>query len=218
MTRVLMIILLSLLSVNQAFARPVSYSGGTTIMQNNNAVYNSLHVHYSPTFKYSVGYKGEYFRDSRIAINMLQLNYLGKRWNKKESQANVYFKGGIGNFHLDTNNDLWDFKGKNALGGFVGVATDWETRRYFASYENKYYASDKHIMNEFMQRGRLGIAPYLANYGSWHTWFMVDVMHLPEQKDTVIITPMFRFFKGTHMFEFGLSDGKQIMFNFALRF
>jgi hypothetical protein len=210
--------LFTIFSISQVFARPVSYSGGTTIMQNNNTNYNSLHIHYSSTYKYSIGYKGEYFREPRVNTNTVQLNYLAKRINKKESQENFYIKSGIGNFHLDTNNDLFDYEGTNGLGGFVGFATDWEDRRYFISYENRYYASDNKIMNEFMQRGRVGIAPYVVNYGNWHTWLMLDIMNTPEQEDNVVITPMFRFFKGTHMFEIGISDDKQAMFNFALRF
>ena len=72
----LFLLLTSILSflASNVFARPVSYSGGTTIMQNNNAVKNSIHIHYSPTYKYSLGYKGEYFRRDEIALNGFQLN------------------------------------------------------------------------------------------------------------------------------------------------
>ena len=38
-------------------SRPVSYPGGFTLMLMNNSMKNSLHVHYSPTAKASLGYK-----------------------------------------------------------------------------------------------------------------------------------------------------------------
>ena len=46
-----------------ALARPVSYPSCTTIMQMSDVDAHSIHIHYSPTAKYSVGYKSEYWRD-----------------------------------------------------------------------------------------------------------------------------------------------------------
>ena len=72
-------------------ARPVSYPGGITLMQMNDTNKNSFHLHYSPTAKVSFGYKFEYWREKEFSINALQMNNLLKRWNKKNSQANIYF-------------------------------------------------------------------------------------------------------------------------------
>lgn len=202
-------VLTILSSQNLAYSRPISYSGGTTIMQNNSGNYNSTHLHYSPKYNYSIGYRKEYFRDHKIHSDLIQLNYLVKRWNKKESQANLYVKSAIGNFRLD----------KSEVGGFVGLSTDWETRKYFVSYENRYYIADNSMIKEFVQNFRLGIAPYVANYGSWHTWLMIDVKNIPKApEDKLIITPMLRFFKSTYMMEIGFSHVKDVMLNFIVRF
>ena len=202
--------ILFFLLVSNAFARPVSYSGGTTVMQRNDSIRNLLHVHYSPTYKYSVGYKGEYLRNSKIHLNGLQLNNLLKRWNLPAAQGNIYLKSSIGNAKKLENNELY---------AFTGVAGDFETRRYFVSYNNMYYKSDGNIISQFEQSARVGIAPYVADYGNIHTWLMLQVTHTPElEGDEIIVTPLLRLFKGSNLAELGVSFDKKILFNFIKRF
>ncbi len=122
-----------------AQARPVSYPGGWTVMQMNDADSYSAHVHYSPTAKYSVGFKSQYWRDNDWWFNGLQVNYLVNRWNAPKSQANLYLKGGVG----DAYSDAGVFDGEHEVAGFVGLAADWENRHYFASYENQYVEAGK---------------------------------------------------------------------------
>ncbi len=197
------------LSTN-SLARPVSYSGGTTVMQRNEETKNSLHIHYSPSYKYSVGYRGEYIRKNKISLNGLQLNNLLKRWNKKNSQGNLYLKSNIGNAQKSGNNDIY---------GFVGFSADFETRRYFVSYENRYYKSDKNIINQFEQNARIGIAPYIANYGGVHSWLMLKVSHQPKlEGDEIIVIPLIRLFKKSNLVELGVGSNKSVLFNLIVRF
>jgi hypothetical protein len=189
---------------SQTLARPISYSSGTTIMQQNGASKNSIHLHYSPSYKYSIGYKGEYLRKDQTTLNSVQLNNLLKRWNLPAAQGNIYLKSNIGSAGNS---------GKNELFGMLGIAGDFETRKYFISYENKYYKSDGEIIDQFEQSFRAGIAPYVANYGSLHTWLIPKF-----EGDEIIATPLVRFFKGVHMAEIGLSSNKRILFNFIMRF
>jgi len=201
--------LILLFSGALANARPISYSGGTTIMQKNGPVKNSLHIHYSPSFKYSIGYKSDYFRKDQIALNGIQLNYLVNRVNKKGSQRNVYLKSSLGNANQS---------GKNELYGFAGLAADFETRKYFISYENAYYKS-KEIISNFEQNIRLGVAPYVANYGHLHSWLMVELKYNAENENNkMIITPLIRLFKGPYLGEIGVSSDKKLLFNYFMRF
>ncbi|MDA0781367.1 MAG: hypothetical protein PQ612_07085 [Rickettsiales bacterium] len=196
-----------------SFARPVSYPEGWTIMQMNNTNSNNLHVHYSPTAKYSIGYKGEYHRAEEWQFHGMQLNYLAKRVNKKSSQANIYLKSAIGAAY----SDFGAFDNKTEAAASIGIATDWETRRYFTSYENRLtYAGD--IEKSFEQKARVGIAPYLGSYGDLHTWLMLEVDHSPKRADEVIYTPMVRLFKDVYLFEFGVSSNKDFLINTVIRF
>ncbi len=194
-------------------ARPVSYPGGITTMIMNNGDMHSLHLHYSPTAKYSVGIRSEYRRGADYLLNSVQVNNLIKRWNERDSQANLYLKSGIG---VAYSND-GDFENETSAAAFTGIAADWEDRRFFVSYENRYIEAGQ-IDDRFMQSARVGIAPYIGDYGDIHTWLMLEIEHEPEDEDNITVTPLVRFFKGVHLVEAGISDQNDVLFNWVMRF
>ncbi len=190
-------------------ARPVSYPSGTTLMQMNDMDTHSIHIHYSPTAKYSIGYKGEYWRDDKWQFHGLQLNKLIKRWNKPASQANFYIKSGVGSIQSDDND--------NDVGIFTGVSLDWEDRRFFTYYENRLYEAGN-VDRFFTQKARIGIAPYLGDYGDLHTWLMLQVDHSPKKDDPITVTPLVRLFKSEYLTEIGVSEDGDALVNFVVRF
>jgi hypothetical protein len=196
-----------------AMAKPVSYAGGWTAMQMNDADMHSVHVNYSPTARYSVGYTAEYWRDEEWQFQGGQFNYLAKRWNNPASQGNLYLQSGAGVAY----SDYQRFDHNTEPAGFVGITADWEDRRYFTSYENRAtYAGD--IDKFFMQKARVGIAPYVGDYGDLHTWLMLQVDHNPGKSDNVTITPLVRLFKGNNLGEAGISNKGHILFNLTLNY
>lgn len=193
-------------------ARPVSYPGGVTVMAQNSGDTHSLHTHYSPTAKYSIGLRNEYDRDNDFQNHSIQLNNLVKRWNQRDSQANFYLKSGVG-YAIAKGNE------KQSPSAFTGIALDWENRRIFTSYENRYvHAGD--ITQKFMQSARVGVTPYIGDFGDLHTWLMVQVDHEPkaDDGDHFTVTPLIRLFYDTHLLETGISDNNDIMFNYIKRF
>lgn len=194
-------------------ARPVSYPEAWTFMTMNNANRYSTHLHYSPTAKYSVGWKAEYWREQHYSLQTVQLNYLLKRWNKRSSQANLYLKSGLGFAY----SDFSQFNSKTTLAGFTGIAADWETRRYFLSYENRITQAGT-ITDNFRQSARIGIAPYIEDFGSLHTWLMLEVIHEPESNKPITVTALARLFKGPALLETGISHRGDPLFNFVYRF
>lgn len=203
----------ALLAASPVYARPVSYPGGTTLMQTNDADAHALHLHYSPTARYSLGYRGEYRRENDWQFHGLQANYLAKRWNMPAAQANIYLKSALGVAYSDAG----DFDGKTQAAGFVGFAADWENRRYFTSYENRVYEAGD-IDSFFTQKARVGIAPYIGDYGDFHTWLMLEVQHQPEADDHVTLTPLVRVFKDEYLGEFGISEDGDVLANLIIRF
>ncbi len=193
-----------------AYARPVSYPGGWTVMQMHDADRTSLHVHYSPTFKKSIGVRYENQQDDNSHLGGLQVNHLLGRINKKGSQANFYLKtfAGISSKEADID-----------PAGSLAFATDWETRRHFVSYEAHVEAVATKG-SSFHQTGRVGIAPYIGDYGDLHTWLMLQVDHRPDDIDeTFTATPLVRFFKGRDMLEAGVQlDTGKAMLNYIHRF
>lgn len=196
-----------------AQARPVSYPGGWTVMLNNNGDKNSGHVHYSPTAKTSIGYRYEHWRDKEYDIHAAQMNNLLKRWNEEDSQANAYLKSGVG----IVDGKGGDYDGETDLAAFTGLALDWENRRFFTSYENRYtYAGD--LDDFYQQSARVGVAPYIGDYGDLHTWLMVEVEHSPESAETFTVTPLVRLFKDVHLVEAGMNNHGEALFNYTYRY
>ncbi len=194
-------------------ARPVSYPGGWTTMQMNDMDTHSLHIHYSPTAKYSVGYKTQYWRDKNWQFHGVQLNYLAKRWNQPNSQANFYIKSGAG----IANGSSKASNNQNEAALFTGIALDWEDRRYFTSYENTMFDAGD-IDQFFTQKARIGVAPYIGNYGDIHTWLMLQADHNPKAKEPLTLTPLVRIFKDEYLTETGINHHGDVMFNFIIRF
>lgn len=169
---------------------------------------NSSHIHYSPSPRYSVGWRQEYLREPGAHVSSLQVNNLLKRWNKSSEQANLYLKSGLGVGRND---------GEYGIAAFTGLAADWETRRYFTSYENRFFTADE-IDSFTRHKARIGIAPYIGDYGDLHTWLMVEAEYDTGKEDDFTLTPLVRFFKGTTMIEAGYSFDDTVQFNFIQRF
>ncbi len=196
-----------------AFARPISYPGGWMLMQENDGSDNSIKMEYSPTATYSVGYIGQYWRDEEWQFHGLEFNKLLKRWNNHDSQGNFYFLSAAGLAYSDFGN----FDNKTEAAGFAGLEADWENRRFYTSYENRLiYAGD--IDKEFRQKARVGVAPYIGEYGDLHSWLILQVDHTPSDKNNLTITPMVRLFKGLNLLEAGVSNNGTVLFNFIHTF
>ena len=143
------------LLVSNTEARPISYSGGHTLMHFNDNMKESIYYHYSPSFKYSIGVEELNNKIFDRSETNLRFTYLVNRKNTKNSQRNFYFQSAVST------------KNSNFI---YGVHGDWETRRYFIGFDYKEIKNiidytDKHIL--------LGLAPYLGEYGDFHTWLMV---------------------------------------------
>lgn len=202
-----------LFNFKDIYSRPISYSDAWTIMQKNDYNKNSLHVHYTPLIKYSIGYRGEYWKNKEWSFHGAQVNYLLSRLNNASSQANFYLKSGVGVALSDYKN----LEKEKQPSVFSGFSMDWENRRYYTSYENKFIYANK-IDKFFLQKIRLGLSPYIGKYGDLHSWLMFQIDHMPKSKDKFIYTPFLRMFKGDYLAEAGFSNNKELMFNFIKRF
>ena len=207
------IFLFNILFISFLNARPISYADSWTLMSYNDYKKNSILIHYPPTSKYSIGYKSEYWQEEQHWLNSFNLNYLVKRVNKKNSQANFYLKTGLGLLK----SDYKEYNNKKELITYAEFATDWETRKYFVSYNNNIIRAVT-VDGLFMQKARIGYPPYITGYGGLHTWLMYETQHMPENKKNNISNFIVRLFKSTNMFEVGLDENRNTTFNYIKRF
>ena len=96
-------------------ARPVSWSGGSTLMYKTNVMKSSYYYHYSPTYKYSIG--AEYIDDKHFDDRYLSVRTTYLLEEKETSQRNLYFTASL------STEDIEKF--------YYGLHGDWETRRIF---------------------------------------------------------------------------------------
>lgn len=191
-----------------AHARPVSWPGGWMVMLMNDTASNGAQINYTITPKYALGVQHEYFRDEKFNMDAATLDLLLKRWNNTDSQANLYFKSGAGVAYGSGDTDP---------AAFAGIEIDWEDRRFFTLYENRFfYAGDQ---DKFIKhKARLGVAPYEGDYGDLHTWIMLQADYDAGADDTFSLTPLVRLFKGTTLVEAGYNLDGGVLFNLTKQF
>jgi len=200
------------ISTNAA-ARPVSYAGGWTLIEETNRQSSSALVHYSPAPNYSVGLKLDWDRQSDLLFTGVQGTWLAKRWFGENFQANLYGWGAIG-----VAQGIDGRQGKDQAAGQFGILADWETRRLFVSYKataRDYGTFDRSALHV----ARLGFAPYEGDTGDLHTWVMVELDQRPELDEPIGVTPLLRFLYGSMLIEGGWSvTDDQPLLNFQYRF
>ena len=207
------LILLPLLFCSAVTARPVSYTGGWTIIEESDRQASSALVHYTPAPSWSIGLRTEVNRDNDYAIYSVHPTFLAKRWFGKDYQGNLYFHGGIGVASGVDGNPLSD---ETAIYG--GIMVDWETRSLFAGYRSRYLDAG-HFGDQFMHAARVGYAPYEGDSGDLHTWLMLEIDHRPEEEVPITATPLVRLFKGPLLLEVGYNlTVNQPLLNFTYRF
>lgn len=184
---------------SEAYARPVSYAGGWTLIEDTDRQSTTGLIHYTPDASYSIGARIEWNHRDDVLFTGAQATWLAKRWFGEDHQANLYLWGaaglaqGIGDNPSDAN-----------FGAQAGVMADWETRRLFVSYRAS--AQDFGSLDKSaMQAARVGFAPYEGDTGDLHTWLMVEVDNRPDNREPWGVTPLVRFFYGSALFEAGWS-------------
>jgi hypothetical protein len=205
----------ALVAVTNAYAKPIAFAHGTTVMAEYGAgTMNEAQVFYAPKYYLSLG-GGVLSLDSDIDgrrrdITYLRANYLVKRWNMEAAQANAFVWGGAGQAWVsesDSHTFAWN----------TGAQLDYETRRVYGALK-----TDLHESPAFSARIdtlQLGIAPYKHDTNTLATWFVVQGRHYTGGiHDGVEWALLLRLFKRGAWVEAGsTTDGKlqaMAMFNF----
>lgn len=202
-----LITLLILLS-SAAYAHPVIYQGGWALSSSNMPDYSNNYVMYSYTNRNAVGVDHWRFTqdDKNNEIGLLKLNHLLWRHNGEDSQANIYLHGGLGI-------EDQEFETKRTRGTYMyGAEADWETRSLYTS------AKHYQFQDIAMSQARIGFSPVKAPFENLQTWFMLQAMHINNVNETVMITPLVRFFYQNVLWEMGSSTRGDWMLNLMVHY
>ena len=193
-----------------ALAHPVPYQGAVGVMTWNQPLLSDDWITYS--FRHDAAIAARHMRidmpDGRMHFYAPQLNYLVKRWNLPDAQANFYVYGAYGamNFLNDTSG-----------AGQLGAEADIEDRRLYASlkYEKMW---DKTKTNFYHASARVGAAPYAAEFNEIAAWFMLQYDYHPQLSKKFELTPLVRLFYRSVLLEVGVSTQADWMLNFMFHF
>lgn len=198
-----------------AMAKPIAFAYGTTVMAEYGAgTMQELQIFYAPRFDYSVGGGHVDFTSDEDGqkehITDARLNWLARRWNLDDAQANVFVWGGVGSA---TGNS---FTGSTFTGN-AGAQADYETRRVYGSFKTDLQRSSQFSIR--VDTLQLGVAPYKHDYGGLATWFVFQARHYTDNLHSGIETAaLLRLFKGGAWVEAGVTNGGKLqamaMFNF----
>jgi hypothetical protein len=108
-------------------AKPLSYVGGTMVMQENDETGYTLSIDYTFNPHFALGLYSKYeINQDEFWMAGPQLNTLIKRWNLPDGQGNIFSMTGAGMARQGSNNQP---------AAWAGLLADYETRRWFFSFE-----------------------------------------------------------------------------------
>jgi hypothetical protein len=201
--------LLALLILSKVEAHPVAYAKSQSIMTWNSKEMSDWMYTYTFTPKYSLSarYQRIDTKDGERSFYFPHANFLVKRWNELESQANIYLSAGYGAERI---------KKTYKQNTFLALETDWESREFYTSFREEVLITKN--QNIYMTRVRAGFAPYLAQFNELNSWFILQLENQSRATEEYTITPMVRFFYKNVLTEFGYSQHGDTQFNFMLHF
>ena len=206
-----MVLLVGTFLMPKAHSHPVSYKDALAVMTYAQPFLNDTWLVYS--FRPDAAFAGRYMtmdmeKGGKFDFYFPQIDYLLKRWNQPDFQANIYLWGGFGGIY---------FQKKNGTAGDVGIEADLESRKWFmwGKFEPIFPSiGEKFYLAEL----RLGVAPYEAEFNELASWFMIRGQINHGLTVEYAITPMARFFYKNALWEMGVSFKGDWMINLMFHF
>ena len=99
---------------------------------------------------------------------------------------------------------------------YLALQSDWETRRFYSFLKVDYYG----LKTSTLQlQGRIGIAPYIADFDAIHTWLILQISDVIEKNShTSTLLPIIRVFRDSILVEFGSNFSGDSYINFMYHF
>ena len=204
------VVLIFLCSVTFTEAHPVSYKGALGVMTWSQPWLSDYWVTYSfePNLAIAARIMRMDMNEGKLKVYLPQADYLVKRWNEKNFQANIYSYIGGG---------LVTLNGKNGSAGIAGIEADAESRSLFAEVKSEWMRTSFGSSFDHYEI-RVGFAPYEAEFNEIASWLMIQYQHHQQLLRQNAVTPLGRFFYRNVLFEVGMSLDGDSMVNLMFHF
>ena len=189
--------LITIFLLSHLFGHPVIFKGGKVFWVTQKPDYNDIRFGISQTSNWLIGGRLLEDRNSNESFVLINNNYLLKRWNAPNSQANIYLLSSVG---INT-------KDNKEMGSF-GIHGDWENRRYMVMQMMEYFSHNE----SWVSGTRLAISPYTVDYTKMSVWLIAnyEVTYQDDEYSSTLI-PVVRLFKGNYLVEFGKSKDNSFL-------
>ena len=184
-------------------AHPVIFKNGKVFWLTQNPNFNDIRFGVSKTSNWLIG--GRLLEDKKTdeAFALINNNFLAKRWNSRNSQANLYLLTSVG---LNTKNS-------ESMGSF-GIHGDWENRQIMIMQMLEYYTHNSSIV----ATSRIAYSPIAVDYSKLSIWLIAHYrVEYKDQKYSNMLIPVVRLFKKNYLFEFGF-NGDDSFFSLMTHF
>ena len=200
MLRSLLVFIILLSSIS---AHPVIFKNGKVFWVSQTLSFNDIRFGVSQTSNWLIGGRVLEDRKSNETFALINNNYLAKRWNSRNSQANIYLLSSVG---VNTKNS-------KSMGTF-GVHGDWENRQLMVMQMLEYSSHT----SSWVSSSRFAYSPYTVDYSKMSTWLIAQYrIEYNNDQFSYMFIPVVRFFKGNYLLEIG-SNGDDSFFTFMTHF
>ena len=172
-------------------AHPVIFKNGKVFWLTQNPSFNDIRFGVSKSSNWLIGGRFLEDRNSNETFALINNNFLAKRWNNRNSQANLYLLSSVG---LDTKN--------SKSMGTIGLHGDWEDRQFMVMQMLEDYSYSSAVVSNT----RFAYSPYTADYSKTSTWLIAHYrVEYSNDKYSYMFFPVVRLFKKNYLVEIGFN-------------
>ncbi len=182
---------------------PMAFKDAFMLMGESSSQFKDWMLNYSVTPRDSIGAGYHLWKsdDGAQRIEHAGVNYtrLLQRWNKENSQANLWFVVDAGQFRRN------DEPGR--FGWMPSLQFDWETTRLYALISASTLRAGSAQYDTY--KAQAGFSFYETQFDQWQPWLVVEARKMPGLMDKTEVTPFLRLIHKSLYLELGANtDGK----------
>jgi hypothetical protein len=176
-------------------------------MSTSQPMMTTLTVDHTPFRRVSFGLTYQWLNrmDGELDLVAPEVNVLAFRHNALDWQANLFLTGAAG--------AVWRQRSANPA-GLVMIEADAESRRWYVLGAARYLRTLNGVQ-DLQALGRVGLAPFVAEYEQINPWFVVQYQYLPAFHHRHMVTPMIRLLYQGVLLEVGASLQGMWSLNFS---
>lgn len=212
-----------------AAAKPIAFADAVTLMHERDSNMVATEVYYAPTYWWSLGIADLRMRsdDRRQVMNasLAQVNFLLKRWNLPDAQANIFASVGTGwanttkqgepNVIHPGHSVAQTARYSESVRRFA-LQGDYETRQFYTSFK-----IDTHQTPRYFDRtdtAQIGFSPVAHDYNDLAVWFVAQVKKYRGMNEKTEAGAFVRLFKQNIWVEIGMTEKRKSQFMLMINY